>query len=92
MHVLEVSPKISTLCECFLTEGTLEGSQSSVLSEVISQVATFLENTPAMGVPTLEVKLYSLGLRVLHSDRLMPLLRYSLECLMFRSSRIADLL
>jgi len=50
-----VPPKISTLSESLMTEGTFEGSHASMLPEVVSKITTFFENTPAVWISTLEV-------------------------------------
>ena len=57
-----------------------------MFSEVVSQVAALLEYTSAVRIAALEVKFDPLGFGVLDSDCLVPLFRYALECLMFRSS------
>lgn len=77
VDILEMSSQVSTLCESFVAEGAGEWSLSSVLSEVIPQVATLLENTVAPWILALKEKLHSLSVRVLHLDRLVPLLRDS---------------
>lgn len=86
MNVLQVSAQIARLSEGFLAEGALERSQSGMLSEVVSEVAAFLEDATALRVPAFEVELDSLGFWVFHPDRLVPLLRDAFERLMLASS------
>jgi hypothetical protein len=83
VNIFKMSTEISTLCESFLAEGAFEGSQSRMLSEVISQVAALLEDAATVRIPTLEVKFDSLSLRVFYPYSLVPLLRDALECLVF---------
>ena len=54
VDILEMSSQVSTLCESFVAEGAREWSLSSVLSEVIPQVATLFENTVAARILALE--------------------------------------
>jgi hypothetical protein len=57
-----------------------------VFSEVVSQVAAFLEHTATVRVLALEVELHSLSLRVPHSDCLMPLFGHPFKGLVLGSS------
>ena len=57
-----------------------------MLSEVVSQVAAFLEDAAALRVLAFEVKLHALCLRVLDPDGLVPLPRDSLESLVLASA------
>lgn len=57
-----------------------------MLSEVVSQVAAFLEDASTLRVLALEVKLDALRLRVLHPDGLVPLPRNALEGLVLAST------
>jgi len=86
MNVLQVSAQVSTLCKGLLAIGALEGSLSCVLSEMVPQVAAFLEDASTVWVFAFEIELYSLGLGVLYADSLVPLLGNSFESLMFASS------
>ncbi len=55
MHIFEMSSKIATLSERFLTKRAFERSESGVLPEVIPEVAALLEHTSAVRVPAFEV-------------------------------------
>lgn len=57
-----------------------------MLSEVVSQVAAFLEDASTLRVLALEVELDALRLRVLHPDGLVPLPRDALEGLVLAST------
>ena len=88
MHVFEVTTEVSTLCECFLAVGALEWALSSVFSEVVPQIAAFLESTAAAIILALEVQLDSLCVRVLHLDGLVPGLWNSFKCFVLHSCRV----
>lgn len=86
VNILQVSAQIARLSEGFLAEGALERSQSCVLSEVISEIAAFLEDATTLRISAFKVKLDSLGFWVFHPNRLVPLLRDAFEGLMLASS------
>jgi hypothetical protein len=79
MYVLQVSAQVSALGECLLTEGTFEGPLASMLPEVVSQVATLFEDTPASRVLAFEVQFHSLSFRILNANGLVPLFRNSIK-------------
>ena len=81
MNVLEVSAKVATLSEGLATVSTGEGPLSSVLSKVISEIATLLEDAVTAWILALEEELDALCVLILHLDGLMPLLRYASESL-----------
>lgn len=55
MHIFQVSAKVTALCKGLLTKWTLEWSQASVLSEMISQIAALLKDASTIGVFALEI-------------------------------------
>jgi len=61
VDVFEVTPKIAALSEGLLAHGAGEGTLAGVLAEVVSQVATFLEDTLTARVFTFEVKFDALA-------------------------------
>ena len=61
VDVFEVTPKIAALSEGLLAHGAGKGSLAGVLAEVVSQVATFLEDTLTARVFTFEVKFDALA-------------------------------
>ena len=73
VHILQMSAKVSTLSECFMAIATSEGSLAGVLSEVVSQIATLLENTVTAWILTAEEQLDALSLLIPLLDCLMPL-------------------
>lgn len=75
MDVLEMSAKISTLSEGLSTVVARERSLTSVLSEMVSEVATFLKGTITVRVLAFKEQLDTLRCRVLHFNSLMPLFR-----------------
>lgn len=79
MHVLEMAAEIAALGECFVAARTRKRPLPRVLSEVVAQIAAFLESRVASRVSTLEVKLDTLRLRVFDSNGLVPLLRNAIE-------------
>ena len=81
MNVLEVSAKVATLSEGLATVSTGEGPLSSVLSKVISEIATLLEDAVTAWILALEEELDALCVLILHLDGLMPLLRDASESL-----------
>ena len=86
MNIFQMTSQVTTLSKSFLTKRAFEGSESSMLAEMVSQVATFLEDTATVRILTFEVELHPLGFRVLNSDSLMPLFRYPFKRLVFVSS------
>jgi hypothetical protein len=52
MNVLEVSSEISTLSKGLVAKLTLKGPLSSMFAEVVTQVATFFEQTATFVKPT----------------------------------------
>lgn len=74
-----MSPKVTTLRESFEAERALERSLTSVLPEMVSQVTAFLESARAPLELAFEEKPYSLILRVVNSDSLMPRFRNALK-------------
>lgn len=86
MDVFEMAAQVATLSEGFLAEGALERPKTRVLPEVVSQVAALLKDASTRGVSAFEIELNSLGLRVLDSDRLVPLFGDPFESLMLVSS------
>jgi hypothetical protein len=55
MHILKVSAQVATLSEGFLTVGALERSLACVLSEMVPQIAAFLEYASTVRVFALKV-------------------------------------
>jgi hypothetical protein len=82
MYIFKMSPQVPALSECFLTEGALKGSHSSMFSEMIPQITAFLEDRATTIVLALKVEFDSLCLRILDSYCLMPRLRNALKGLM----------
>jgi hypothetical protein len=72
VHLLEMSPEISTLCEILATVLAREWSLTRMFSEMVSKIARLLEDTAAARVHALEKQLLSLGHRVLDLDHLVP--------------------
>ena len=60
------------MCEGLVAVATQKWSLASVLSEMVPQIAAFLEDTTAVRVHALEIELNSLCLRVSNLDRLVP--------------------
>lgn len=87
-----MTTQVATLCERFVTELTRKWPCTRVLPKVVPQITAFLEHASAARVLALEEELDSLRLRVLLSNRLVPLLGDALECLVLVAPRIADLL
>ena len=54
MNILKMPSKVSALSESFLTLVASEGSLASMLSEVISQIATFFEEAVASRILAFE--------------------------------------
>jgi len=79
VHVFEVPTEIAALGEGLLAHGAGEGPLSGVLAEVVSQIATLLEDASAASVPALEVQLNSLRHLMFHLDGFVPLPRNALE-------------
>lgn len=50
-----MTAEVPTLGECFLTLGTGEGPLSSMLTEVVPQIAALFENRATTSVPTSEI-------------------------------------
>ena len=73
VHIFEVSTKITALGESLVAEGASEWSLAGVLSEVVSQITAFLENTVTSGILAFEEQLNALCVLVLHFNCLMPL-------------------
>lgn len=86
MHILQVSTQVSTLSKRFLTKRTFEGSEASVFSKMISEIATFFECASTVRVLALKIQFYSLCFRIFNSNSLVPLFGYSFECFMLVSS------
>ena len=57
-----------------------------MFSEVVPQVAAFLEHTSAVWILAFEVELDSLGFGISHSDCLVPLFGHPFEGLVLGSS------
>jgi hypothetical protein len=74
--------QIATLCKCFLTELTREGSHTSVLSKVVSEIATFFEHAATARILAFEEKFHPLSIWILDTYGLMPLFWDSLKCFM----------
>lgn len=55
VDILQMATQIAPLCEALLTLGADEGTLARVLSEVITKIATFLENRSTPLKLTLEV-------------------------------------
>ena len=70
-----MTAKVSTLSKRFAAFRAREWSLACVLPEMISQIATFLEDTIATLVFALEEQLYTLRQFVLNLDRFMPVIR-----------------
>lgn len=68
-----MSAQIATLCKSFLAFGAAEGPRAGMLSEVIPQIATFLESAGASFIFTLKEQLDALRVRVFDLNSLMPL-------------------
>lgn len=81
MDILEVSPEITALSKRLVALLTDKWPLPRVLSEVVSEVARFLEHRVTAGIHALEVKLDALGLGVPDLDGLVPFGRHSFECL-----------
>ncbi len=69
-----------------MAEGALEGPQTCMFTEVVSEIAAFLKDTSTVRVSALKVKLYPLCLWVLYSDGLMPLFGYPFKRFMLAPS------
>ena len=54
VDILKMAAQVATLSEVFAAETALKRSLASVLSEVISQVAGFLENSATVWILTLK--------------------------------------
>lgn len=61
VHILQVPTQIATLGERLLAELAGKWALASVLSKVVSQVTTFLENAIASWISTLEEQFNPLG-------------------------------
>ena len=79
MNINQMSTEVSTLRERLAAQLTSKGPCTSVLAEVISQVATFLEHAPTSIILALEVEFDAPSGFVLHLNCLMPLSRDVLE-------------
>ena len=76
-----MSTQISALCESLVAFGATERSESRMLSKMVSQVAALLECGIASLVLALKVEFDSVGVRILHLDRLVPFIGNSFKCL-----------
>ena len=83
MNIFKMTSQISALSKGFLAERALKRAQTCVFPKVISEIAALLKSTTTIRVLAFEVELDSLGVRVLNSDSLMPLLWYTLKSLIF---------
>ena len=72
MNIFKVAAQVATLSEVLAAETALKRSLACVLSEVISQVAGFLENSATVWILALKEQLGSLCLRVPYLDGAMP--------------------
>ena len=54
MNVFEVPPEISTLSKGLVAKLTLKGPLSSMSAEMVTQFATFFEQTATIVKPTFE--------------------------------------
>ena len=54
VHIFQVAAQVATLSEVLAAETALKRSLASVLSEVISQVAGFLENSATVWILALK--------------------------------------
>jgi hypothetical protein len=72
VYFLEVSPKISTLSEILAAVLARERSLTCMFSEMVSEIARLLEDTPAARVHALEEQLLSLCTGVFDLDHLVP--------------------
>ena len=72
VHVLQMSAKVSTLGKGLSAELAAEWSGSSVLAEVISQVAGLFEYRAAAGYHALELQFHPLRFWVSNLDCLVP--------------------
>jgi hypothetical protein len=82
VHILEVPAQVAALGKRLVTELTGKWSHASVLSKVISKIAALFEHAATPRILTLEEKLDSLGVGILNSDGLVPLLGDALKGLM----------
>ena len=82
MHVFEVSAQVATLCKGFVALWAAKRPETSMLTEMVTQVATLLECRSATRVLALKEKLNTLRMRILDLDRLVPFFWNALE--MFR--------
>lgn len=81
MDVLQMPAKVSALGESLLAFRAAEGSQTSMLSEVVAEIAALLEGAGTAWILTLKKELNSLSVRVLDLDGLVPFLRNSFKML-----------
>ena len=81
VDIFQMTAKIATLRKVLVTNMALEGSEASVLTEVVSEIAAFLEDALAILEAALEEELDALGLWVPHLHRFVPRLGDSLESL-----------
>ena len=81
VHLLQVAAQIATLRKVLSAMLALEWSLTSVLPEVVPQIARLFEDTPAIRVHALKVQLLPLGIWVFHLDGLVPIRGDSFEML-----------
>jgi hypothetical protein len=74
MNISQMPAKISALRECLTTLWAAEGPLVGVFTEMITKVATLLEDTLAVLEVALEELLNSFGYWVVDFDSLMPLM------------------
>lgn len=81
VYVLHVAAEVAALRERLGALRTLERPHSGVLSEVVPQVATLLEDAVTTLNLAFEEQLYTLGRLVLHLNSFVPFVRNPRECL-----------
>ena len=79
MDILHVPAKIATLRERFATLWALKRSLTCMLSEMVSKIATFLEDTIASLVLTFEEQFDTLSLFIFYLDGFVPIIWNSNE-------------